>query len=86
MAENQIASVQKVLDELWSEQLIPFALSVGELTREADKFTIHFHDSRIRTATLILVEGQSFKDLVRTAVLDRAARISGPLHWKAADV
>jgi hypothetical protein len=77
MPENQLEDVQKVLEELWNENLIPFVLTVGSLTRAADEYTIHFHDSRIRTANIHLIEGQSFEDLVRAAVLDRVARMSG---------
>ena len=84
MPENQRANVQKVLDELWNEQLIPFVLTVGELTEEANGYTIHFHDSRIHTAGIPFTEGHSFRDLVRAAVLDRVARISGPLQKIAA--
>ena len=83
MPENQLEDVQKVLEELWNEHLIPFALTAGNLIRAADGYTIHFHDSRIRTADIHLVEGQSFEDLVRGAVLDRVARMSGPLSLKA---
>jgi hypothetical protein len=86
MPENQLAEVQKVLDELWNEELIPFVLTVGKLTREASDYTVHFHDSRICTANVHLIEGQSFEDLVRAAVLDRVARMSGPLSLKATNV
>ena len=86
MRENQLAEIQKVLDELWNEQLIPFVLTVGKLTREATDYTIHFHDSRIRTADVHYIEGQSFRDSVRAAVLDRVARMSGPLSLKAKGV
>jgi hypothetical protein len=70
---------QQVLDELWQEELIPFALNVGELAKGMGEYTIHFHDSRIRTARVPLTEGSSFRDMVRVAVLARVARISGPL-------
>lgn len=73
------AEAQQVLNELWSEQLIPFALNVGKITKEMDEYTIHFYDSRIRTALVPLTEGHSFQDLVRSAVLARTAKISGPL-------
>lgn len=86
MPESQLAEVQKVLDELWNEQLIPFVLTVGELTREATDYTIHFHDSRIWTANVHFIEGQSFRDLVRAAVLDRVERMRGPLGVKARGV
>jgi len=73
------AEAQQVLDQLWEEQLIPFALNVGKITKEIDGYMIHFYDSRMHTARVPLTEGHPFKDLVRTAVLDRVARLSGPL-------
>jgi hypothetical protein len=73
------AEVQQVLDELWSDKLIPFALNVGKITKTAAEYTIHFHDSRIRTARVPLTEGHSFRDMVRSAVLARVAKMSGPL-------
>ena len=79
MPEDQKAKVQKVLNELWNERLIPFPLTVGKLTRENDEYTIHFHDSRIRTARIALTKRKSFRDMVREAVLGRVAQMSGPL-------
>ena len=76
------AEAQQVLDELWNEKLIPFALNVGKITKAAAEYTIHFHDSRIRTARVPLTREHSFRDMVRSAVLDRVAKISGPLANK----
>jgi hypothetical protein len=73
------AEAQQVLDELWTEKLIPFELSVGKLTKGMGEYTIHFHDSRIRTAVVHLIPHHSFRDMVRTAVLARVAQMSGPL-------
>jgi len=85
MPEDLKANAQTVLDELWNEQLIPFALTVGKITKDADEYTIHFHDSRIRTARVPFTEGTEglpFEDRVRSAVLDRVAKMSGPLkNW-----
>ena len=76
------AEAQHVLDELWSEKLIPFPLNVGKITKASAEYTIHFYDSRIHSAHVPLTKGHSFKDLVRTAVLARVAQISGPLkNW-----
>jgi len=73
------AEAQQVLDELWSEKVIPFELHVGKLTKSVGEYTIHFHDSRIRTALIPLTKETSFKDMVREAVLARVAHMSGPL-------
>ena len=75
------AEAQEVLDELWSEKLLPFALHVGKITKGMGEYTIHFHDSRIHTARVVLTEGHSFRDMVRSAVLARVDEISGPLNW-----
>ncbi len=73
------AEAQEVLDELLAEKLIPFALNVGKITKASAEYTIHFYDSRIHSARVPLTRGHSFRDLVRSAVLDRVANISGPL-------
>ncbi len=80
------AEAQQVLDELWSEKLIPFALHVGKLTKGMGEYTIHFHDSRIHTARIPLTKGQSFRDMVRSAVLARVEEMSGPLDWPKKDL
>jgi hypothetical protein len=36
------AEAQQVLDELWSEELIPFALKVGKISKAPGEYTIHF--------------------------------------------
>jgi hypothetical protein len=76
------AQVQQVLNEMWSERLIPFALNVGKITKASDEYTIHFFDSRITTAHVPLTKGISLSDMVRSAVLDRVAEMSGPLKRK----
>jgi hypothetical protein len=73
------AEAQQVLAELWSEKVIPFELHVGKLTKDIGEYTIHFHDSRIRTALIPLMKEKSFRDMVREAVLTRVAQMSGPL-------
>lgn len=82
MLKNEKAEAQTVLDQLWDEQLIPFPLTVGKITNEGLEHTIHFHDSRIRTAHIPVSEGQQFVEGVRIAVLERVAKMSGPLeNW-----
>jgi hypothetical protein len=73
------AEAQQVLDELWNEKATPFELHVGQLTKGMGEYTIHFHDSRIRTASIPLTNGKSFRDMVREAVLARVAQMNGPL-------
>ena len=73
------AEAQQVLDELWDEKLIPFPLNVGKITKASAEYTIHFYDSRIHSARVPLTRGHSFRELVRSAVLDRVAKMSGPL-------
>lgn len=84
MLEDQETTAQNALDELWNEELIPFALTIGKITQGSDEYTIHFHDSRIRTASVPVIQGVPFsKEVVRSAVLDRVAKMSGPLtHWR----
>lgn len=60
---------QQVLDELWGEKLIPFVLNVGKITKDSAEYTIHFYDSRIRTARVPLTSAQPFKHAVRSVVL-----------------
>ena len=80
------AEAQEVLDELWSEKLIPFALNVGKITKEIGEYTIFFYDSRIHSARIPLTRGHSFRDMVRSAVLSRVQHISGPLKdWEKED-
>ena len=73
------AEAQQVLDELFSEKLIPFSLRVGKITKGSGEYTIHFYDSRMRTAVVPLLKTSSFRDMVRTAVLKRVTKLSGPL-------
>jgi hypothetical protein len=73
------AEAQQVLDELWAGKPIPFKLNVGKLTKGIGEHTIPFHDNRIRPARIPLTDGQSFRNLVRVAVLARVAQMSGPL-------
>src|SRR5688572_28950323 len=70
---------QQVLDELWSEKLIPFKLSIGKISKHSGEYIIHFYDSRIWTAHVPLGKGNSWAAMVRSAVLARVAKLSGPL-------
>jgi len=74
--------VQQVLNDLLSERLIPFVLNVGKITKETDQYIINFYDSRVRLAVVPLVDGQPLADMVRSAVLARVGKMSGPLTMK----
>jgi hypothetical protein len=76
------SEAQQVLEQLWAEKLVPFELSVGKITKHSGHYTIHFHDSRMYTADVSLSQGQSWTDMVRAAVLDRVANLSGPLRQR----
>ena len=71
--------VQAVLNEMRGEELLPFALNVGKITKSSDKYTVHFYDSRIRTAEIPLTKGQMLRDTIRSSVLARVAKMSDPL-------
>jgi hypothetical protein len=74
------AQVQLILNQLLEENLLPFALRVGKITKTEDAFTVHFYDSRIRTAEVPLIKGQILTDAIRSAVVDRVHKMSGPLR------
>ncbi|MDX6530246.1 MAG: hypothetical protein QOH41_2536 [Blastocatellia bacterium] len=73
------AEAQQVLNELWSEELLPFQLTAEKISEEIDEYTIHFFDSRMRSVCVPRAIDSPFKESVRTAVLDRVARMSGPI-------
>jgi len=83
MLDDQKAEAQQALDELWSEKLIPFQLNVGKITKDQDEYAIHFYDRRMRIAPVPVIDGHLFKEMVRAAVLDRVAKMSGPLRNSA---
>jgi hypothetical protein len=69
---------QSVLDDLWATQLIPFELTAHKVeSLGADEYIIRFHDSRLRSVDVSWKNQDSFKDVVRAAVLNRVARMSG---------
>lgn len=79
--EDLKTEAQSVLDELWGTQLIPFQLtahiveSLGE-----EEYIIRFRDSRLRSVDVSWKTRDSFKDAVRSAVVTRVARMTGPLN------
>ena len=77
-AEDMQISAQQGLDELFAEGLLPFKLSAyGIESLGYDEYIVRFHDSRLHSIDVSQHGGQSFKELVRCAVLDRVSRLSG---------
>lgn len=76
MLEVQKKEAQQVLDELFSERLIPFKLSAHIVEAiGSGEYIVRFNDSRLRSVDLSWQEGQSFKDVFRTAVVERMKRL-----------
>ena len=69
------AAAQEVLDELWSEKLIPFPLKVAKVTTAPAEYAVHFYDIRLSTAFVPIIKDLSFRELVRTSVVARAAEL-----------
>jgi hypothetical protein len=83
--EEQRAEAQQILDKLFSEHLLPFELSAHRIDLiESEEYVVRFHDSRLRSVDVSWHQGQCFKDVFRTGVLERVKRLSGPLHQKTA--
>ena len=83
--EDMKSGAQETLDELFTQHLIPFELSarvIDSIGRE--EYIVRFHDSRLRSVDVSWREGQSFKEVVRRAVLDRVSRLSGPFKQTVA--
>jgi hypothetical protein len=67
-----IRKVQETLDELFSKGQLPFRLTAYDVKElDIDEYTVPFHDSRIRSITFTLETGVSFKQVIRSAVLQR---------------
>lgn len=79
MLEEQRAEAQQVLDELFSEHLLPFKLSAHEVESIApEEYIVRFHDSRLHSMDISCPEGHRFKDACRAAILERVKRLSRP--------
>ena len=80
MINDQKLEAQQVLDGLLKEGLIPFKLRVGSMIEEHfSYYVVQFYDSRIRALNFSWQEGEPFREIFRTAVLDRVAKMSGPI-------
>jgi hypothetical protein len=78
------SEAQSVLDNLWTEKLIPFELTAHKVeSLGMDEYIIRFHDSRMRSVDVSSKNADSFRNAVRLAVIDRVARMRGPLQKAA---
>ena len=77
---NMKFEVQETLDELFGEHLIPFKLTAHTVNADGPgEYEVPFYDSRIHSMRFSWQDGGStFKEVVRSAILDRAKRYSGP--------
>ena len=83
MLKGYKAEAQQVLDELFSEKLLPFKLSAREIKSVgAAEYLVYFHDSRLHSVDVSCREDRPFKDEFRAALLGRAGRMSGRLPKK----
>jgi hypothetical protein len=82
MLDRQIEA-QQALDELLKEQLLPFKLSAAKVVHIGlDEYVVRFYDSRLHSVDITCNEGESFKHVVREAVLGRVKRLGGPLRTR----
>ncbi len=78
MLEDQKAEAQQTLDELFSAQILLFKLCAYRVEPiGSEEYIVRFHDSRLPSVDVSCPEGQCFKDVFRTAVLERTERLCG---------
>jgi len=84
MLEEYNAVAQQVVNELYRDSLIPFKLFPGLVICLApDEYTIRFYDSRLYSVDVTCHEEESFKEVFRSAVLERVDEIMSALNKKA---
>lgn len=75
MLDQHLIDIQRALDDLFANRLIPFRLVARKITEEYQgEVTVHFYDSRFRSVTVGALNGDSLAPQVRAAVLQRLAR------------
>lgn len=75
---------QEILDELFSESLIPFKLSAQSVEAIGmEEYIVRFYDSRLRSVDVSLQRGQTFQSVFRTAILGRVSRLRMELSPRA---
>lgn len=82
--DDLTSEAQSVLDDLWTENLIPFQLTAHKVESVGlEEYIVRFNDSRLHSVDVSWKNLDSFKDAVRVAVLARVARLTGPLKKSA---
>jgi hypothetical protein len=80
LKESHRTEAQQALDELFNERLLPFKLTAHAVEAIGlQEYIIRSRDSRLSAVFVSWYEGLSFKDVCRTAVLERMKTFSGPL-------
>jgi len=75
MLDQHLIEIQRTLDELFADKLLPFRLVARKITEEyLEEVTVHFYDSRLRSVTVGALKGDSLAPQVRAAVLQRLSR------------
>jgi len=83
MLDDQKIDAQQILDELFGEHLLPFELSACLLDPlGSEEYEVRFHDSRLPWIQVSWRQGQCFKDVFRTAMLDRIERMNAGVNRK----
>lgn len=77
--ESTKLRVQETLDELFCERLIPFRLTADKVNADGvGEYVIPFFDSRIHSIRFSWKNGESFKEVVRVAIVDGVERMNTP--------
>jgi hypothetical protein len=85
MLEDQKTEAQQILDDLFSERLIPFKLTAHKVESVGvGDYIVLFNDSRLYSVDVVWNQGENFKDAFRESLLDLLERRSGRLREKAA--
>lgn len=78
-----ILEAQEALDDLMQENRLPFTMKVGMVVGVGpSQYSVRFFDSRLHSVTVTWETGQSFKDLVRSAVLEEVRKMPGHSRYQ----
>jgi len=66
-------TAQQILDEIWSEHLIPFQLTIGMLSQANELYIVYFYDSRLFSVAIPVDADGNFPEVFRATVLAKVA-------------